>query len=62
MTSSPLVPVCVFIPATILYVLGLVLLRILAIAAAKKFLLKARLLNIPPVTSAGLELVENFQM
>ena len=57
------------LPATILYVLGLVLLRILAIAAAKKFLLKARpdwqflLLNIgaTPVTSAGLERAENFQ-
>ena len=57
------------LPATILYVFGLVLLRILAIAAAKKFLLKARpdwqflLLNIgaTPVTSAGLERAENFQ-
>ena len=68
-----MIPVTAYIPlglpATILYVLGLVLLRILAIAAAKKFLLKTRpdwqfvLLNIgaTPVTSAGLERAENFQ-
>ena len=71
--TAELIPATAYIPldlpATILYVLGLVLLRILAIAAAKKFLLKARpdwqflLLNIgaTPVTSAGLERAENFQ-